>query len=380
MKLNISYPATGCQKVIEIEDEAKLRPFFDKRISHEVEGEVLGDDFKGYIFKISGGNDKQGFPMLQGVLTATRVRLLFTKGMKCYRPRKRGERKRKSVRGCVVSSELSVLNLVVVKKGPAEIPGLTDTVKPRRLGPKRASRIRKLFNLTDKDDVRQYVIRRQIVPKVKEVKEGEDGEKEKPAPAPAKVKKPYQKAPKIQRLVTPQRLQRKRHRASIKKQRWTKSRVEAEEYNKLLAQRMKEKRQVREQKISKKRSESRLKSESAPTGQAAAAQPSQQAPAAAKKAPAAAKSAGKSEPKIPAKKDEPKKQAAPAPVKKDVPAAAKKEEPKKAAAPAGAAKKEEPKKAAAEKKPEGKKADAPKGDQAKKDAAGKGDAGKKPKK
>jgi len=180
MKLNISYPATGCQKVIEIEDEAKLRPFFDKRISHEVEGEVLGDDFKGYIFKISGGNDKQGFPMLQGVLTASRVRLLFTKGMKCYRPRKRGERKRKSVRGCVVSSELSVLNLVVVKKGPAEIPGLTDTVKPRRLGPKRASRIRKLFNLTDKDDVRQYVIRRQVVAKVKEVKEGdEEGEKKK---------------------------------------------------------------------------------------------------------------------------------------------------------------------------------------------------------
>jgi small subunit ribosomal protein S6e len=179
MKLNISYPATGCQKVIEIEDEAKLRPFFDKRISHEVEGEVLGDDFKGYIFKISGGNDKQGFPMLQGVLTASRVRLLFTKGMKCYRPRKRGERKRKSVRGCVVSSELSVLNLVVVKKGPAEIPGLTDTVKPRRLGPKRASRIRKLFNLTDKDDVRQYVIRRQVVPKVKEVKEGEEGDEKK---------------------------------------------------------------------------------------------------------------------------------------------------------------------------------------------------------
>jgi len=377
MKLNISYPATGCQKVIEIEDEAKLRPFFDKRISHEVEGEVLGDDFKGYIFKISGGNDKQGFPMLQGVLTATRVRLLFTKGMNCYRPRKRGERKRKSVRGCVVSSELSVLNLVVVKKGPAEIPGLTDTVKPRRLGPKRASRIRKLFNLTDKDDVRQYVIRRQVVAKVKEVKEGdEEGEKKEKA-APAKVKKPYQKAPKIQRLVTPQRLQRKRHRASIKKQRWTKSRTEAEEYNKLLAQRMKEKRQVREQKIAKKRSESRVKSESTgqPTGQAAAAQPTQ-APAAAKKAPAAtaAKSAGKSEPKIPAKKDEPKKQA-------DAPAAVKKEEPKKAAAPAGAtAKKEEPKKAAAEKKPEGKKADAPKGDQAKKDAAGKGDAGKKPKK
>lgn len=35
-------------------------------MSHEVDGAALGDDFKGYIFKISGGNDKQGFAMKQG--------------------------------------------------------------------------------------------------------------------------------------------------------------------------------------------------------------------------------------------------------------------------------------------------------------------------
>jgi len=150
MKLNISYPVTGGQKMIEIEDEKKLRALYDKRISHEVEGENIGDEFKGYIFRISGGNDKQGFPMLQGVLTSQRVRLLFSKGMPCFRPRKRGERKRKSVRGCIVSGDLSVLSLVIVKKGDADIPGLTDEVKPRRLGPKRASKIRKLFNLEKK--------------------------------------------------------------------------------------------------------------------------------------------------------------------------------------------------------------------------------------
>ncbi len=66
-------------------------------------------------------------------------------GHTCYRTRRTGERKRKSVRGCVVSSELSVLNLVVVKKGDQEIAGLTDQVKPRRHAPKRASAIRKLF-------------------------------------------------------------------------------------------------------------------------------------------------------------------------------------------------------------------------------------------
>ncbi len=59
-----------------------------------------------------------------------------------------GERRRKSVRGCIISSDLSVLNLKIVKKGEAELPGLTDEDKPRMRGPKRASKIRKLFNLS----------------------------------------------------------------------------------------------------------------------------------------------------------------------------------------------------------------------------------------
>jgi small subunit ribosomal protein S6e len=61
------------------------------------------------------------------------------------------------VRGCIVSQDLSVLNLVIVKKGENDLPGLTDTEKPRMRGPKRASKIRKLFNLSKEDDVRKYV-------------------------------------------------------------------------------------------------------------------------------------------------------------------------------------------------------------------------------
>lgn len=100
------------------------------------------------MFRISGGNDKQGFPMKQGVLSANRVRLLLHKGVSCYRQRRVGERKRKSVRGCIVASDLAVLNLVISKKGDQDIPGLTDAPVPRRLGPKRANNIRKLFNLS----------------------------------------------------------------------------------------------------------------------------------------------------------------------------------------------------------------------------------------
>jgi len=88
----------------------------------------------------------------------TRVRLLLSDGHSCYRPRRTGERKRKSVRGCIVAQDLSVLALSIVKQGEQDIPGLTDVVNPKRLGPKRATKIRKFFGLTKQDDVRCVIL------------------------------------------------------------------------------------------------------------------------------------------------------------------------------------------------------------------------------
>ena len=82
----------------------------------------------------------------------TRVRLLLGAGHSCYRPRRTGERKRKSVRGCIVGMDLAVLALAIVKKGEAELPGVTDVVHPKRLGPKRATKIRRFFGLSKEDD------------------------------------------------------------------------------------------------------------------------------------------------------------------------------------------------------------------------------------
>ena len=138
---------------------------------------------------------------------------------------------------------MAVLNLAIVKKGEAEIPGLTDNTIPRRLGPKRASKIRKLFNLTKDDDVCQYVIKR---------------------PLPQKEGKKQQfKSPKIQRLVTPVTLQRKRHRLALKRRRGEKSRLAAAEYAKILAQRQKEAKEARE--LKRKRSASLRESKKSTT-------------------------------------------------------------------------------------------------------------------
>jgi len=221
------------QKVIEIDDEKRLQNVYERRMAQEVDGAILGEEFNGYILRISGGNDKQGFPMRQGVLTNTRVRILCRKGHSAYRQRRAGERKRKSVRGCVVGHDIAVLNLVVTQIGENKIPGLTDDSIPRRLGPKRANNIRKLFNLSKDDDVRKYVIARTFT---------------------NKKGRTVRKAPKIQRLVTPLTLQRKRHIKADKIKSILRNKQEAAAYKKVIAQRNAEKKEARKSLISKRRS------------------------------------------------------------------------------------------------------------------------------
>merc|ERR1711937_292892 len=177
MKFNIAVPGSGAQKMYNVDDEHKWGKLVDKRLGQEFPGEWLGEEFKGYIFKITGGCDQDGFPMKQGILIKGRVRLILEPDSIGFICRKVGAHRRKAVRGCIIGTDISVCSLIVVKKGDAELEGLTDVTHPRRLGPKRANKIRQMFalakhsdNLKSKDaekvyvdrwDVTRYVVRRE---------------------------------------------------------------------------------------------------------------------------------------------------------------------------------------------------------------------------
>ena len=172
--------------------------------------------------------------MKQGILKNHRVRLLFSKGMSCFRERRKGCRKRKSVRGCITGADLAVMSLVIVKKGDEGIEGLTDGQAVRRLGPKRASHIRKLFNLEKGDDVRKFVVRREVKEKKK-------------------------KAPKIQRLVTSSMLQRKRFFASQTRNKMIANKKLKTEYMKRMAEYRQEQKDLRAADVAKKKKEKAAK-------------------------------------------------------------------------------------------------------------------------
>jgi small subunit ribosomal protein S6e len=282
MKLNIAYPPYKAQKLLEIDDERKLRVFYDKRISDEVPGDSLGEEFKGYTFRISGGHDKQGFAMKQGVAVNHRVRLLLDGASGQYNPHRHGERRRKSVRGCIVGNDLSVLSLVIIKRGPADLAGLTDadSDKPSTRGPKRASNIRKVYALSKEDDVRQFVVRKVI--------KGKDG------------KKDTVKSPRIQRLVTPAMLQHKRRRVALKKRRTASSQSAKAEYNKIVTQLRKERRQAALSKKKSSKKEESVKVVAKPAVAVAAKKDTAKSSAAAPK-PAAVKKDAKATGAAPAK-------------------------------------------------------------------------------
>ena len=239
--------------MVELQNEDKLAEIIDKKIGDEIDGSVISDVFYGYKFKITGGFDKDGFAMKNGILAQGKKKVLLTKGCSLFRYRKgfhrSGIRVRKLVRGCIVSNDIKNLHLKIIKKGAKPIDGLTEAkdAKPKRLGPKRATRILKEFGLTavyaDKKKSKEerknlrFMITN-FAPK-REVK--------------TKNGKTYVKRPKIQRLITPDRLRRKRLLKKFHQQRREKAEKDKKAYEDLKKKIFeKERREAKEEKKAKK--------------------------------------------------------------------------------------------------------------------------------
>ncbi len=120
-KLNISGgnsgPGKGASKQIEI-DEKKFR-FEGMKIGDVIKGGLIG--FPNFEFQITGGSDYAGFPMKRDVHGPVKKRILMAKPGVGYHPTKKGEKRRRTVRGNEITTDIVQVNLKVVKYGEAEL-------------------------------------------------------------------------------------------------------------------------------------------------------------------------------------------------------------------------------------------------------------------
>jgi len=120
MKIVVSNPETGksYQKELEASQEKTVH---GKRIGDPIKGDTLG--LVGYELELTGGSDQQGFPMRVDLHGTSRKRLLLSGGPG-YKAKRKGERKRKSIRGNTFANDIAQVNLKVVKTGKDKLEKL----------------------------------------------------------------------------------------------------------------------------------------------------------------------------------------------------------------------------------------------------------------
>jgi small subunit ribosomal protein S6e len=86
-------------------------------------GKKIGDKFKGdsidlpgYEFEITGGSDKEGFPMRKDLSGTKRKKALLTGGVG-FNPKRKGLKRRKSIRGNTISEDVVQVNCRTVTAG-----------------------------------------------------------------------------------------------------------------------------------------------------------------------------------------------------------------------------------------------------------------------
>ncbi len=95
-----------------------------KKIGDEVDGIFIS--LPGYKLSITGGTDKNGFPMRNDLPGTGRRRLLLSKS-KGFHPKENGLRHKKSIRGNTINHDLVQINMKVTKHGSKDIKELIQT-------------------------------------------------------------------------------------------------------------------------------------------------------------------------------------------------------------------------------------------------------------
>jgi len=111
-KVILSDPEEGTSKVVELE-EARATPLVGRRLGEVVDGTVVG--LSGHKVKITGGSDKDGFPMRQDVHGGVRREVVLSGGIG-FNPQTKGGRRRKTVRGNVITDEIVQVNMKILEK------------------------------------------------------------------------------------------------------------------------------------------------------------------------------------------------------------------------------------------------------------------------
>ncbi len=113
----ISDPKTGKSHNREVSGHY-AGALIGKTVGDEVDGIFF--DLPGYKLLLTGGSDKDGFPMRPDLPGPRRKRVLVSGGTG-FRPKKRGLRRRKTLRGNAVGPDTVQLNLKIVTYGPKSI-------------------------------------------------------------------------------------------------------------------------------------------------------------------------------------------------------------------------------------------------------------------
>lgn len=111
-KVIVSDPETGTSKVVELQ-EARASPLIGKRIGEVMDGAPV--DLAGHKVQLTGGSDKDGFPMRPSVHGGVRRRIVLSGGVG-LNPTNEGMRRRKTIRGNVVTDEIVQVNMKIVEK------------------------------------------------------------------------------------------------------------------------------------------------------------------------------------------------------------------------------------------------------------------------